>query len=203
MWLRKDSLLPVKRKMIAANNEGINILGAFFARLSGSDKNGNHIECAEMIYVSDSTDVFYLSRNALEQLQVIGIDFPQIGAASQSYVTVNNSQPVIQSQETSLKAPCGCLLRQSPPERPTELPFAAIEANNEKMKQWLLERYAASTFNKCPHQPLPMMEGPPIKLNVDPTATPVAIHTPAHIPIHWREEIKTQLDADVQLGVIE
>ena len=48
-----------------------------------------------------------------------------------------------------------------------------------------------------------MMSGPPIKIHVDPDAKPPAVHTPAPIPIHWRETIKQQLDADVALGVIE
>ena len=71
------------------------------------------------------------------------------------------------------------------------------------MKQWLLERFAASIFNKCPHQPLPMISGPPVKIHVDPAATPTAVHKPAPIPIHWREEIETQLKTDINLGVIE
>ena len=36
-----------------------------------------------------------------------------------------------------------------------------------------------------------------------PGATPSAVHTPAQIPIHWRDTIKEQLDADVALRVIE
>ena len=47
------------------------------------------------------------------------------------------------------------------------------------------------------------MSGPPISINVEPGVTPVAVHTPASIPVHWRDEIKKQLDADVRLGVIE
>lgn len=70
------------------------------------------------------------------------------------------------------------------------------------MKWWLLDRFAASTFNKCPHQPLPMTLGPPMKMHVDPTAAPMAVHTPAPIPIHWHKEIETQPNIDVNLGVI-
>ena len=52
-----SDLVPVKKKMYAANNEGINILGAVFARLSGNDENGSRLETAEMIYVSDTTNL--------------------------------------------------------------------------------------------------------------------------------------------------
>ena len=48
-------------------------------------------------------------------------------------------------------AECGCLLRQSPPARPSHLPFICSAENIDKMKEWLIDRYAASTFNKCTH----------------------------------------------------
>ena len=48
-----------------------------------------------------------------------------------------------------------------------------------------------------------MMTGPPISIHIDPDTKPIAVHTPASIPIHWQEEVKQQLDADVALGVIE
>ena len=48
-----------------------------------------------------------------------------------------------------------------------------------------------------------MMEGPPMRLIINPTAEPVAVHTPIPVPIHWREEVKAALDQDVRLGVIE
>ena len=41
--------------MYAANNENIEILGAILVRLSGLDVHGNHIETAEMVYVTNST----------------------------------------------------------------------------------------------------------------------------------------------------
>jgi len=47
------------------------------------------------------------------------------------------------------------------------------------------------------------MEGPPMRLMVDPDAEPTAYHTPIPVPIHWREEVKAGLDQDVRLGVIE
>ena len=72
------------------------------------------------------------------------------------------------------------------------------------MKQWLLDEYAPSTFNKCPHQRLPFMNNdPPMEVFIDPDATPTAVHTPVTTPIHWRKEIKEQLQRDVRLGVIE
>ena len=38
---------------------------------------------------------------------------------------------------------------------------------------------------------------------VDPEVKPVAVHTPATIPIHFKEEVKADLDRDVRLVVLE
>ena len=191
-----SSLLPVKKKMYAANNEGINIMGAIFVRLSGVGPSGKTIDTAEMVYISDSTDLFYLSRHAMEQLQIIAPNFPQIGASCAIHSKIDDTAPLVEIH-------CECPKRTLPPPRPASLPFEPCDVNNTKMKQWLLDRFAASTFNKCPHQPLPMMSGPPISIHIDPSAKPTAVHTPAPIPVHWKEEVKKQLDADVALGVIE
>ncbi len=71
------------------------------------------------------------------------------------------------------------------------------------MKAWLLQRYASSTFNTCPHRALPCMEGPPVEMHVDPGATPKACHTPANIPLHWQQRVHEDLLQDEALGVIE
>ena len=36
-----------------------------------------------------------------------------------------------------------------------------------QLKQYLLDYYSSSTFNTCEHQPLPMMEGPQMRLMID------------------------------------
>ena len=200
LWSQKDfhrcgfkdsDLLPVKRTLIAANKEKININGAIFVRLSGSDSKGITHIAPVMVYVSPDTHNFYLSRDSLIQLQIIPKNFPRVGAAA----TVS----VIEHP----RSPCGCPTRTLPPERPKCLPFEATPVNNFKMKEWLTHRYSASTFNKCLHQQLPGMTGPEIRLHVDPNAEPVAAHTPAPVPLHWQDEVKLQIDNDVSLGVLE
>ena len=66
-----------------------------------------------------------------------------------------------------------------------------------------MDYYKSSTFNTCDHQPLPLIDGPPMRLMVDPNAEPVAHHTPVPVPIHWKEEVKAGLDQDVLLRVLE
>ena len=49
-----------------------------------------------------------------------------------------------------------------------------------------------------------MMENsPPLRLFVDPVASPYAVTSPAKIPLHWDQQVKAGLDRDVSLGVIE
>lgn len=160
-------------------------------------QSGSPLEAAVMVYVSDSTELFYLSRNAMEQSGIIGHDFPKIGA--DTHVSIDLTTDSLNHP----KSPCGCAIRSKHPTRPESLSFSPLPENTEKMKQWLINRYAASTFNKCLHQSLPMMSGPPIKINIDKDAPPTAVHTPATIPIHWRQEVEDQLTRDVNLGVIE
>lgn len=191
-----SNLIPVTKRMYAANEEHIHILGAVFIRLSGMSHYGAQKEAAEMVYVTDSTNLFYISRHAMEQLGIISTDFPQIGAASISH---SISEPL----ESVKGRSCSCSPRQSPPSRPVKLPFSPCEANNGKMRQWLLDRFSSSTFNKCRHQRLPKMSGPPIAIHIQPGVKPTAVHSPAPIPLHWKEQVKKQLDADVELGVIE
>ena len=48
-----------------------------------------------------------------------------------------------------------------------------------------------------------MINAKPLKLHLDPDAKPVAVFTAATVPIHWREEVRSQLNEDEALGVIE
>lgn len=83
---------------------------------------------------------------------------------------------------------CSCPVRTKAPPILSELPFPEHEV--DKLKSWIVERYAYSTFNTCEHQPLPVMTGEPLKIYTEEGAKPFAVHTPAPIPVHFRDEIK-------------
>ena len=70
------------------------------------------------------------------------------------------------------------------------------------MDAWL-QIYASSTFNTCLHWALSSMDGPPIEIHIEPTATPKACHTPALVPLHWQQRVYKDLLRDKALGVIE
>jgi hypothetical protein len=83
------------------------------------------------------------------------------------------------------------------------LPFQAKEENCPKLEVWILDYYKDSMFNVCEHQPLPRMEGPPVHFKMTENTTPVAVHTPITVPLHWQDEVKAGLDSDIALGVRE
>ena len=195
LGLSTSDLVQVKQRMHAINGENIDFLGALFLRLPGTNPStGRKATTAAMVYVTESTDLFYLSRQAMKELGIINDSFP---------VICSTASTGIEAHPTSGIAPCGCPVHRHPQGRPGKLPFAPFPENIPKMKEWLLKTFAATAFNKCPHQPLPLMSGDPIKIHVDPNATPVAVYTAATVPVHWREQVKAQLDQDEALGVIE
>ena len=116
-------LIPVKHTLYAANKEKIDISGAILLRLHGNNSAGQSRTAAVMTYVSPNTQRFYLSREALIQLGVIGKNFPRVGSADE--------ECAIEEENAS----CGCLVRTSPPRRPENLPFPPTEANIPKMRK--------------------------------------------------------------------
>jgi len=133
------------------------------------------------VYISKNCQGFYLSQTAMKDLGIIDESFP-------NSISATTESP---SDE------CNC------PKRPTEIPFAPTEENIPKLKAWLLDAFASSALNQCPHQKLPKMTGEPIKLHLKEDAIPYAAHTPIPVPHHWKQKVKEDIDHDVVLGIIE
>ena len=47
------------------------------------------------------------------------------------------------------------------------------------------------------------MQGEPLEIVMKKSARPVASHIPTPVPIHWQEEVKSGLERDVEIGVLE
>ena len=215
----REDLHPISLSMSAANHSRIPIEGAFFAKLAMQSENGQIASCHSMVYVSGAVEAMYLSYESLLNLGLLSRSFPSISTWDEGLTAISNSRntrcPPSRVSATRLlhdgcDAPnpahgtnCLCPQRTATPPRPSQLPFPCTPDNNKRMKKWLLDRYAASTFNTCPHRALPCMEGPPIEIHVDPAATPRACHTPANVPLHWQQRVKDDLVRDEALGVIE
>ena len=204
MGLNEKDLIPVSMQMQAANSNSIEILGAVILRLTGKSKSNEIYTTKQMVYVTKDSNKLFLSREACIALHMISDKFPTIGEVNQiSKIESPPNKGESISIESAITCPCECPRRELPPKKPTTIPFAPTVENRENLQNWLLDYYKSSTFNTCAHQPLPMMEGPPIHLMIDSNAKPVAVHTPIPVPLHWQEEVKAGLEQDIRLGVIE
>ena len=209
----RSALSPVSLSLKSANSSSIKINGAFFARISGTSPHGEVLSCQTMVYVSDQVSDLFLSHDTMVDLLIVSQDFPEIGSATPCYADPPPIAPLLTSvsirsmnagctDDTSSHGTCNCPQRESVPPLPSELPFKCVPENNACMKLWLLERYKASTFNTCPHRPLPCMSGPPVEIHLAENATPRTCHTAAPIPLHWQQQVHADLLRDEALGVI-
>ena len=197
LGLKTTDLLPVKLKMHAANNSNIQILGAILVKMA--EPQGRR-STRQMVYITSHVTNLFLNREACTDLGIVPTGFPTTRCDS---TATQATDVATDTPQPDTPRPCSCPRRTQPPTRLTELPYPATEDNRGKLENFLLERYKASTFNTCEHQPLPLMDGPPLRLMIDPHATPTAHHSPIPVPLHWQEEVKAGLDRDVRLGVLE
>ena len=75
---RRD-LIPFTMRVRSADNRSILILSSAIFRLCGMDRSGNERMTQQIVYVTDNTDKFFLSREACSDLGIISIHFPVIG----------------------------------------------------------------------------------------------------------------------------
>jgi hypothetical protein len=158
----QNDLLQVQNNLNAANKTPIQIVGAFFAHLQGQMPDGSKISVRSMIYVSPDVSDLYLSQETMMYLKIINQDFQKIGSARSPVKNINDTWSITSvnvirainagcSATEKNGATCSCPQRSIVPDCPTSLPFACAPENNGKIKQWLLDIYAPSTFNTCPH----------------------------------------------------
>lgn len=149
-----------------------------------------------MVYVCNQVHGLYLSQSVLKNLKLIPNDFPNHHCEISALNTNGDSQ-----QEGT--AACGCPTRSPCPELPSSLPYPATPEYRAELEDWIKRIFANSAFNTCEHQQLQTMTGDPLEISFLADTDPVAVHKPIPVPHHWKEAVKSQLDADVALGIIE
>ena len=50
---------------------------------------------------------------------------------------------------------------------------------------------------------MPETQGPSMKIHTVSDAVPHLVHRPAVVPLHWREKVAKDLEADVNRGILE
>ncbi|PFX33128.1 hypothetical protein AWC38_SpisGene1978 [Stylophora pistillata] len=172
----RDQLHPISLSLSAANRSPISIEGAFFAKLATQSSSGDITACHSMVYVSSSVKDIYLSYDSLLNLGLLLRTFPYLdnSTSTRSVSDTSDRQPHVPSIPPAINATralndgclgptiarnttCSCTQCGATPPRPSELPYPCTPENNAKMKAWLLDKYASSTFNTCPHRALPLI----------------------------------------------
>ena len=145
----------------------------------------------QLAYVSSTIPYTFLSREACVDMGLIHASFPSIGSCHSTATLAASTTCTNTGVSGPDEPPCSCPLRQPPPTNPPVLPCDPTEENLPLLRQYILARYAASSFNTCEHQPLPLMrDSPPLRLFVDKEAKPVAVHSPAAVPKHWEAQVQ-------------
>ena len=188
---KKKDFIPVASRMNGAGRDDLGVIGAVVMQFSIATDTGKRVNTKQLCYVCTRVNKIYISRQGLRQLNIIGEDFP---------LPNNTEVSSISNKETGCD--CGCPIRESSPPPPPAYP-SHLAGDVAKLKEYLLCHYASSVFNTCECQNLPKLPGPPLRLNVDPAAKPVACHRVQPVPLHWQEKVQEDLLRDVKLGVLE
>ncbi len=182
----RDRLIPVRQKLNAVSRNTIRIYGAVVLRMFGTTSEMNACQPAvAIVYVSPDVTGFYLSNEAMKQLLIVPESFPAVGGAMADVGAL---------QHASKEEQCSCSQRTPPPGLPEKLPFDPDPANIPKMRDYIVNRYLSSTFNKCPHHPIPIIPGPPISIHIDPDATPVSCSV-LQAPLHFYVQTKYSVNS--------
>ena len=204
LGIKKETIFPIATSVNTVTKSNIDLIGGVFLKFMASNPlTGSKRQTRQLCYVSNTVPGIYLSEQACADLGCVPSSFPNVGQCNAMEATESRDKCSNLGVQTKSQS-CTCPKRTLPPEKIPELPCSPTKENLPKLKEFILNHYASSAFNTCEHQPLPMMEtAPPLRLFVDPQATPVAVSTPSTIPLHWVDQVKAGLDRDELLGVIE
>ena len=204
LGVQASDVFPIATNLNTVTGAPVDLIGGLLVEFCGVNPvTGVKCTSRQLAYVSSTIPYPFLSREACVDLGLVPSNFPTIGGCGPSTMLANTS--CSNSGVTGPDdMPCSCPLRQLPPEDPPTLPCEPTEDNLEILHQYILDRYSASAFNMCERQPLPLMKtSPPLRLFMDKETTPVAVHSPASVPLHWQAAVKAGLERDIRLGVIE
>lgn len=89
------------------------------------------------MYISDTSDKFFLSKEAYIALGMISEPFTTIDEITGSVADANKVQ--LAGTNIEIKSQCDCHVWQDPPQMPDKRPFPATEENLPKLRDFHLE----------------------------------------------------------------
>jgi hypothetical protein len=203
LQLEASQLHPC-HKRVAAVGESILICKGWIT--VKSEINGH--SSTQPLYFCDKVDRIYFSKQGCIEANILSSSFPfpmsekveqlVIQAAAIKSTPVSDAENC-QDDEPASRTPQ--VERTSPPPRPAQLPFPAIEENILRMEELLKQEFASSAFNTSP--PFPAMNAPPAHIHLIPNSKPYARHSPISVPRHWEKRVKGKLDYMVEHEIIK
>ena len=190
LGLRIEDLVMPSHELKHVGGSRLKVLGSHMIYMQYNDQ----MIDVEMHFISGITSI-YISIDACKKLYIVPQQFPHVDIR-----TLHNKDSMATASVRLKKQPSGD--KSKLPVKPQKIPYPAIPENISNLKKWLLESFSKTTFN-TKADVLPVMSGKPHKIHLKEGVIPFAAHTPIPIPHHWKEEVKTQLDRDVEMGIIQ
>ena len=188
-------LIPTSHKIVGVTQSHMDIMGVLLVRIQAAGR-----ESQQVVYISRNIKGFFLSEQTQIDLGILSPQYPAPGVFS-TEESITAATTTYRSSET--QGGCTCMRRTKPPLKPEQIPFPPTPENRERLETWILDRYGASAFNTCEHQPLPKMNAKPLSIHFRPDAQAKAFHCPIPVPHYWKKDVKSDLDRDVRLKIIE
>ena len=79
----------------------------------------------------------------------------------------------------------------------------ATKCNIPALEAWIKEHFKESAFNQCRRQPWPITTGKPMRIHTKPDTKPYWCKKPTLVPMHYRQQVKANLESDVKKGILE
>ena len=136
-------------------------------------------------YFCERADRLYLKKQSCMDLGIIPSTFPHppdLPMDKRSVAMVENARVI--------------------PTRPPKIPFSPNVVNVPQLKQYLLDSFSSTTFNKT--KPFPKLNTPPAHIHLKPDfRIPKPAYWPASVAEHWAEEVHASIEADVAAGILK
>ena len=201
LGLTEHDLIPCRKRIVAVGGSTIPCEGWTPVEF----KIGEHTT-KQPLYICRQVDRIYFSKTGCIETNIIPPSFPypmttkhQSAAVKPTHTkSIKESAP---TNNTSYSTKEETIPRQSPPPKPTTLPYPPISDNIIKLEQYIKNAFKTSTFNNSP--PFPSMETVPAHIHLKDNPVPFAQHVPIPVPYHYKQQVKASLDRDVARGIIK
>ena len=229
MGVGPENLHKNNQKCMAVGNHPLEMLGFLPVTISTEDTDGKLRSTEGVIYFAEYVKTTLISLTTLKDLGSVPSYWPKPpgesmvncaegsegevlppphsgpshtkGKKSVRIVPYSLNRIDADDDQTPEEA-AGFSKREATPDIPEKIPFPPTRENIPKLKKWLVDQFASSSFNTS-SAPLAKMSGPPMTIHVDPAARPRAIHKPIPVPHHWHNKVRQDIQRDVELGIIE